>query len=292
MNSLFCKPKDLLIKINFLNFFSDARHFQIAYLGSFLISGILFLGWFSDVNRFLLFIATTLSVQLIGIYFTNGKYDSLKSALITSLGLSLLCKTNGYDTAMIASVIAIGSKFLIRFNNKHLFNPVNFGLIGTILLTGDAWISPGQWGSHYIITFVLGIFGFFVLKRVNRLDTSITFLLVFGGLHFYRSVIFLGWELDFFVHQMTSGTLMLFTFFMITDPMTTPNHRTGRIIWTAIISVVAFLLGSKMQVYAAPIWVLFFATPFTPLFDKIFVAEKFEWKLSNTTNTKLQPTII
>jgi len=125
---------------------------------------------------------------------------------------------------------------------------------------------------------MVGILAFLMLKRVNRLDTSITFLMVFGGLHFYRTVVYQGWGTDVFFHQMTSGTLMLFTFFMITDPMTTPNHRTGRIIWTALISIVAFYAGSKLQVYAAPIWVLFFASPLVPLFDKIFIARKFEWK--------------
>lgn len=270
------------IELIFNKFTIEARHFQILYLGSFLLLGLLLLNWSENLFKFGLIITTALIVQFIGTLIVNGKKDSWKSALITALGLCLLCKTNNYETAVIASIIAIGSKFLIRYNNKHVFNPVNIGIILSILLTNDAWISPGQWGSHFIILFVLGILGFLVLKKVDRLDASITFLIVFGGLQFIRSVIYLGWSPDVFLHQITSGTLVLFTFFMITDPMTTPNHRGARITWVTLISIVTFLLSNYMYVYAAPIWVLFFAAPLTPILDKLFTAQKFEWANSKS----------
>jgi Na+-transporting NADH:ubiquinone oxidoreductase subunit NqrB len=275
MHRLFSNANNLLTKINLMQ---DARHFQLIFLGSFLLAGIAFLGWHNDLMRFAVIISTALSIQAIGAYYTKSGIQSLKSALITSFGLCLMCKTNHIETAAFAALIAIGSKFIIRYNNKHIFNPVNMGIIGTILLTGDAWISPGQWGSSFVLVFMVGILAFLMLKRVDRLDTSLTFLVVFGGLHFIRTVVYQGWGADVFIHQMTSGTLMLFTFFMITDPMTTPNHRIARIIWTTLISTTAFLIGAKMQLFAAPIWVLFFASPLVPVFDKIFTAQKYQWR--------------
>ncbi|MGB1247402.1 MAG: RnfABCDGE type electron transport complex subunit D [Chitinophagales bacterium] len=263
------------------SFFYDARHFQILYLGSFLLMGIFFLQWNTDYLRYGIIIGVALLVQMVAAFFTTKNYQSYKSALITALGLCLLCKTNLYMTGFIAAAIAIASKFLIRYKNKHIFNPVNFGIVVTIFLTGDAWVSPGQWGSHFVWIFMLGALGFLVLKKVNRIDTSLTFLLVFGGLQFIRTVFYLGWSVDVFIHQVSSGTLMLFTFFMITDPMTTPNHRNGRIVWATCIAVASFLLSNYMYVYAAPIWVLFFASPLVPLFDKLFVAKKYEWNFLN-----------
>lgn len=284
MTSLFSNANNFLTKINLM---SDARHFQLIFLGSFLMLGIFMLGWSSDLEKFIIIIATALSVQAIGAYYSNTGFQSLKSALITSFGLCLMCKTNHIETAAFAALIAIGSKFIIRYNNKHIFNPVNIGIIGTIILTGDAWISPGQWGSSFVMVFMIGILVFLLLKRVDRLDTSLTFLTVFGGLHFTRIVVYQGWEFDVFIHQMTSGTLMLFTFFMITDPMTTPNHRIGRIIWTSLIGITAFLIGTKMQLFAAPIWVLFFASPLVPVFDKIFTAKKYEWRQDIVPQTSI-----
>ena len=246
-----------------LAFLKDARHFQIAYLGSFVLFGIAFLTWYEDWFKFTLFISTAIITQYLGQAMTTPKTGAWKSALITSLGLCLLCKTNTYETAILAAAFAIGSKFLIRYEGKHIFNPVNLGIVASIYLTKDAWISPGQWGSHILLIFLLGALGFLVLRKVDRLDASITFLLVFGGLQFVRSVLYLGWSMDVYMHQMASGTLLLFTFFMITDPMTTPNHRTARIIWVSLIGIASFALSNYMYVYAAPIWVLFFAIPQT-----------------------------
>lgn len=260
----------------------DARHFQILYLGSFLLFGIVYLDWQNEINRYLIIIMSALLFQNIGAVLSKAKPGGWKSALITSFGLCLLLKTNHIETAVLASFVAIASKFLIRYNGKHIFNPVNIGIIGTILLSGDAWVSPGQWGSHFYILLGLGMLGFLVLKKVDRLDASITFLLVFGGLQFVRSVLYLGWSPDVFLHQISSGTLVLFTFFMITDPMTTPNHRGARILWISLISILAFLLSNFVYVYAAPIWTLFFFAPLTPILDKIWKARKFEWAFSKS----------
>ena len=265
-----------------MHFFNDARHFQIVYLGSFVLFGLIFLSWYEDWFKFILFAVTALVIQYLGQAMTQPKRGAWKSALITSLGLCLLCKTNTYETAILAAVFAIGSKFILRYNGKHIFNPVNMGIIASIYLTNDAWISPGQWGSHIVLIFLLGALGFLVLRKVDRLDASLTFLLVFGGLQFFRSVLYLGWSIDVYLHQMASGTLLLFTFFMITDPMTTPNHRTARIIWVSLISIASFALSNYMYVYAAPIMVLFFASPLTPVLDKIWQSEKFDWKFSKS----------
>lgn len=270
-------------KILILNhLLKDARHFQIAYLGSFLVLGILFLDWENELLKYFIFISTALFVQFIGNHVIGNKTSAWKSALITALGLSLLCKTNQYETAVFAAFIAIASKFLIRYKGKHIFNPVNVGIVATIFISQDAWVSPGQWGSHFMILFMLGILGFLVLKKVDRIDASTCFLLVFGGLQFIRSVWYLGWTPDVFLHQISSGTLVLFTFFMLTDPMTTPNHKGARIAWVTGISIVAFILSNYMHVYAAPIWVLFFFAPLTPLLDRWWKADKFEWKLSKS----------
>lgn len=266
---------------------NDARHFQIAYLASFLILGMLFLDWTENLVYYTLVLVSAQIFQYIGARTIGAKANSWKSALITSLGLCLLFKSNSYSTAILASFIAISSKFFIRYKTKHIFNPVNIGIILTTIVFQDSWISPGQWGSHLLILFSLGILGFLVLKRVDRLDASLSFFLVFGALNAFRSIFYLGWTADVLLHQLASGTLVLFTFFMITDPMTTPNHRGARIFWASAIAIVSFILSSYMFIYAAPIWVLFFAAPFTPILDHLWQSKKFEW-ISPKTIYKLE----
>ncbi|MCB0843033.1 MAG: RnfABCDGE type electron transport complex subunit D [Bacteroidetes bacterium] len=255
----------------------DARHFQIAYLGGFLVYGILALGWEAEWMRYLTIIVACLVTQVVAVRLTTRNYSSIKSGLITALGLCLLFKANGFATLAFASVLAISSKFLIRFNDKHLFNPANFGIILTILLTGDAWVSPGQWGSNVILLFMMGAAGLIVLLKVGRIDTSIAFLASFGGLLFIQNVLYKGWPMDHLLHSLTSGTLLLFAFFMITDPVTTPDAPKARIIWAALVGLVTFMMTAFFDVFDAPIWALFLVTPLTVFLDKHLKHQKFSW---------------
>jgi Na+-transporting NADH:ubiquinone oxidoreductase subunit NqrB len=261
-----------------LRFFQkDGRHFQIAFLGTFLLAGIFWLGWDVSLPHYGAVFLSGLLTQAICVRFTTRDYRSLKSALITCLALCLLLKANSPWTMAFAASVAVAGKFLIRYNGKHIFNPANLGIILAVALTGDAWISPGQWGSGVVLLFLIGVLGFAVLFRVGRVDTSLAFLAAFAGLQFLRNVVWLGWPMDYFSHQMTSGAVLLFAFFMITDPKTTPNARTARILWAAGIGVAAFLLSNWYYVHTAPIWTLFFAMPLTAVLDKWIKGKRFEW---------------
>ena len=151
-----------------------------------------------------------------------------------------------------------------------------------MLVTHKAWISLGQWGSDAMLLFIVGLLGLAVLLKVKRLDTALAFFITFCALSFYRSVIYQNWPIDFFFHQFTSGTLLLFTFFMITDPVSTPSNKTVRIVWAMMVGILAFYLQFYKFVNGAPIWALFFFSPLTIIFDKFFKGELFSWKKSIT----------
>lgn len=256
---------------------SDPRYFQILYLGSFLLYGVSYLGWDTALPKYLALFGAAVATQLAFSYFTTKKYNSIKSALITALGLCLLLKTGSIETAVLAAVIAISTKFILKVKNKHIFNPANIGIVTAILLSNDAWVSPGQWGSSVVLWFLVGAAGLMMILKVGRMDTSITFLAVFGGLLFLRQVVYLGWEPSVWLHQMSNGTLLLFAFFMITDPMTTPNHTCARIIWAGALGAALFIASNFFYVQTAAVWLLFMISPFTPFFDRLFQAKKYAW---------------
>ncbi|MBA2750283.1 MAG: hypothetical protein H0U45_16530 [Tatlockia sp.] len=77
------------------------------------------------------------------------KLPSLRSAVITGLGLSLLLRADSYLTMVLAGFLAISSTFIFKFNDKHFFNSANFGIISALTLTPNAWVSPGQWGDDW-----------------------------------------------------------------------------------------------------------------------------------------------
>ena len=282
--------------------FRDARITQIIFLGLFLLLGVSTRDWTIQLNLILVIIGSCLITQwLLSFVVEHGKrYDeysltniysrlnilispkvltSLRSASITSLGLCLLLRSNSPKTMAIAGCLAIASKFLFRHHNKHFFNPANFGIIAALTLTNDAWVSPGQWGTDwwYILLF-FGLAGV-VLKQVGRWDTSIAFLLSYGGLEAARNL-WLGWSWDVWQHQFMSGSLLLFALFMLTDPRSIPNSKKGRWIWSMAIALCTFILQHYFYLSTAIFWSLFIVSPMTVLLDMVWNAPRFNWMKS------------
>ena len=207
----------------------------------------------------------------------KGRIFNWRSPLITALGLSLLLRTDHITTMAFAAAIAIASKFLFKTNDKHFFNPANLGIIAALTLTNDAWVSPGQWGDEIWYAFIFIGAGGMVLKRVGRWDTTGMFLASYALLEALRNF-YLGWTWDVWAHRMSSGSLLLFALFMVTDPRSIPNARPARLIWALAIAVLTFVLRNQFYLSTAVFWALFALAPLTVLLDKLWESPRFEWK--------------
>jgi hypothetical protein len=114
----------------------DPRYYQIVVLGLLLSYGILALDFGIHWQNAIAIITTAQVVQFVSTRAVGlPRFDPL-SALITSLSLTLLLRTDVIALAMLAAVVAISSKFLIRVRNKHVFNPANVALV-TLMLISD-----------------------------------------------------------------------------------------------------------------------------------------------------------
>jgi len=269
----------------------DARDYQIGCLALFLGLGVATRDWTLRPEVVASAIATCLLSQFILQYLeTRQRRFSLapslplplaplnwRSPLITALALSLLLRVDHPSTMVLASALAIGSKFLIRIEGKHLFNPANFGIIAGLLLTQDAWVSPGQWGDEVWYALIFLGAGGLVLKRVGRWDTTVAFLGAYAGLEALRNL-WLGWGWDVWNHRLMSGSLLLFALFMVTDPRSIPNARPARVLWAMAIALLTFVLRNDAYLPTAVFWALFALAPLTPLLDRLWPAERFVWR--------------
>jgi Na+-transporting NADH:ubiquinone oxidoreductase subunit NqrB len=259
--------------------FVDPRDYQIVFLATFLGLGIMTRDWSIKPEFILTLILTCCLTQLVAVRYwkpAENSWHSLKSAAITSLGLSLLLRADRMSTMVLAGSLAIISKFIFRDNHKHWFNPANFGIIMALILTPHAWVSPGQWGDDwwYLLLFI-GLGGV-VLKRVGRWDTSVAFLVAYAVLEAARNL-WLGWTWDVYTHKLMSGSLLLFALFMITDPRSIPNARSARILWAIAIAGLTFILRNYFYINEAVFIALFLLSPLTILLDRIWIAPRFDW---------------
>ncbi|MCG6874655.1 MAG: RnfABCDGE type electron transport complex subunit D [Betaproteobacteria bacterium] len=261
---------------------------QILFLGVLLGAGALVRDFTLRPEQMALTFAAGLATQLACVRALGLQRVGVLSALITCLGLSILLRADSLWVHPLAAALAIASKFSIRAGGKHLFNPGNLGVIAGVALIPGAWISPGQWGSDVAYAAWFLALGAVVSSRAQRLDTSWAFLACYLGLVAAR-VAWLGYEWAVFVHQLESGALLLFAFFMISDPMTTPNHRGARVAHAAVVAAGAFAWQFLLFLPNGLVWALFIATPLVPLLDRVFRAERFNWRDNRALPTPGSP---
>ncbi len=185
----------------------DPRLYQIATLGGLLVYGLGWLGFDLPASHAVAILATVLLVQLAATRLTGLPVFDPKSALISGLSLCLLLRTNSLELVVLTATIAIASKFVLRFQGKHVFNPTNFALVAMMLLTGQVWVSPGQWGSAAVFGFLLASAGGLVVNRAARSDVTLTFLGAYAALLLGRSL-WLGEPLSIPLHRLESGALV------------------------------------------------------------------------------------
>ena len=255
---------------------SDPRLFQIFSLGILLSAGAYFRDFSLRPEQVVLTFASGLLIQRACWRLNPSKPRSYRSAIITCLSVALLLRADNLFAHPIAAAAAISSKSIFRFRGKHVFNPATFGVIFAIVFLPGTWVSPGQWGQDFAIAGWVVMLGILVTERARRADISWTFLAFYMGALAIR-VVYLGQRWAVWTHQLESGALLLFAFFMISDPMTGPNSRSGRTAHAAIVAAIAYAIQFGLFHTNGLIWALLIAALGVPIWDAIWPAQKFQW---------------
>ena len=266
--------------MNVLKRLQDPRYYQIVVLGLLLSYGVVALDFGIHWQNALTIMLTAQCVQFLATRAAGlERFDPL-SALITSLSLTLLLRTDELALAALAATIAIGSKFVIRARGKHIFNPANVALVTVMFASDQAWVSSGQWGSATISALMLACLGFLVLTRARRAETTIAFVLAYALLVTGRAM-WLGDPLGIPLHQLQNGALLIFAFFMISDPRTSPNTAIGRALFGVVVACVAYTIQFILYEPNGPILALVLMAPFVPLIDRLLSGDVYRWDRPN-----------
>lgn len=258
------------------NLARDPRLYQIAVLSSLLLYGVVALDFEVSLLQAAVLLGTALLTQAVcGRLWHLPAFDP-KSALISGLSLCLLLRTSSLLLAVVAAVLTIASKFVLRWRGKHVFNPTNFGIVVLLLLTDRVWVSPGQWGSVAFFSFLMACLGGLVVHRAARSDVTWAFLGFYLAVLFGRAL-WLGQPLAIPLHQLESGAFLLFTFFMISDPRTTPDSRAGRILFALLVALGAGCVHFVLYRPNGLLLSLAFLSPLVPLLDRLLPGKRYVW---------------
>ncbi|HMK80764.1 MAG TPA: RnfABCDGE type electron transport complex subunit D [Xanthobacteraceae bacterium] len=254
----------------------DARHWQIVALSTLLVFNLGWIDFGARAESSALALGAALITQLVCSYLTRTPFDP-RSALITGLSLSLLLRADAPWIHAVAGAIAIASKFLLRLDGKHVFNPAGFAIVVLLFAAGShVWISPGAWGATVWFATLLVFFAILVLGAARRADIALFFLATHAALLLARAI-WLGDPVAIPLHQLQSGSLLIFAFFMISDPRTAPDSRLGRFVFAAGVAALAHYLAFFMQMRPALYVALIALAPFIILIDRLLPAQRFVW---------------
>lgn len=270
----------------------DPRWYQITCLACLLVYGFFGLGFELTILQTVVTLGSVLAVQLACTRIWKLPAFDPKSALISGLSLCLLLRTNHLELVVLAAFIAIASKFVLRIKGKHIFNPTNGALVALLAVGAPIWVSPGQWGNVAFFAFLMSCLGGLVVMRSARADVAIAFL-AFWCLGLFGRSLWLGEPMTIPAHRLESGGLLLFAFFMISDPKTTPDSRIGRVLFAFLVAFGAWWIQFRWFRTNGVLWSLAGFSLLVPLIDRVVKGVRYDWRVPSngraTPDTALAP---
>lgn len=267
----------------------DPRHYQLAVQCSLLGWGIGVLGFPVTGSQIIAVLLSALVTQVACCRILGLPMVWL-STFNTSLSLLLLLHAQGVGWLMLAAVVGIASKFTVRLGGRHVFNPSNIGIVAALLLTDAVWAAPGQWGHSLWLFLLLAGSGLIFWVGWRTMLASISFLVAYASLLFAKAL-WLGDPFAIPLHQLQNGSLLLFCFFMLSDPKTTPAHPFSRILFGIMVALLAVWLQWHWFIPNAFLYALACLSPSVYLLNYYWNSPAFEWSkpLSKLAKTSATP---
>jgi ferredoxin-NADP reductase len=175
------------------------------------------------------------------------------SYLITSLILFLILapasSLNSALTLVLAGAVSSASKFVLTWNNKHIFNPAAFAAA----IVSLSALQPTTWwiGSNVFWPLTL-LLGLAVVRKIRRFPLVLAFA---ATSIFLQLVVFL-------VHHqplasgmkgaLLASPLIFLTTIMLTEPATMPPRRKQQVIFGVLVAVLYVMAWKVGPLYIYP----------------------------------------
>ncbi len=222
-----------------------------------------------SVPQILAAILTTAVIEIALTFRQSRSFVWPASAMLTGSGVALILRVVGtppddpwntdawYIFAGVAA-FALLTKYVIKYRGTHVFNPSNIGLVVAFVVLGstrveplDFWWAPLDiWMTAAYAVIVIG--GLLITRRLHLLGLAAAFWLTLSAsvavLAGSGHCMVANWSfspvcgVDFWRVIVTSPEVLIFLFFMITDPKTTPGGQVGRVAFGVLVAIACTLL--------------------------------------------------
>ena len=227
------------------------------------------LGFKVSIAQIVITIATCALVDAAVALRRQGILAWPASALLTGNSIAFILRTNGtrhgdwwslngIQWFVLAALVSLLVKYLVRPGGRHRFNPSNVGIVWALLVVGPVHVFPQYlwWGPleppviAALVVIALG--ALWILRAVRMAPMAFSFLVPFTALVAVFALAgqsFLAiWSeapvsgVDYWLRICTSPELLIFVFFMMSDPATAAKTPRGRIAFGVVTALVAAAL--------------------------------------------------
>jgi len=234
-----------------------------------LVTAHLNFGILEAYERTALAIVTAIAAELVLGRITYGQWLHPASAYISGISVGILVRSPFLWPYFFASFISILSKYVLRLNGRHLWNPSNLGVSAVLFLAPQTVsLLSIQWGNNLWPMAVIWLLGFVIVWRVGRLHVSATYVVAFIVFAFVRSAI-TGNPWQATLAPITGPMYQLFIFFMVTDPKVSVRPKWGQVVVVIVVAFVEMLLRLNEVIYA-PFYALFLVGPAALLIEMAY----------------------
>jgi len=238
-----------------------------------LITAHLSFGILEDYAPTALAIATAIAAELLMARLTYGQWPHPASAYISGISVGILVRSPLLWPFALGALISIASKYVLRLNGRHLWNPSNFGVCALLFLApATVTLLSIQWGNNLWPMVVIWALGSVIVWRVGRLHISASYVAAFVFFSSVRSAL-TGTPWLASVAPITGPMYQLMIFFMVTDPKTTVRPRWGQVVVVVVVAFVEMLLRLAEVVYA-PLYALFLVGPAALLIEGVLASRR------------------
>lgn len=212
------------------------------------------------LTALLIAVISSLAVETLLKYLFTKSFQISESSIITGLIVGFVLSSDEVLWKIaLASVIAILSKYLIRFKHKHIFNPAALGIFLVILLFN----ASTQWMGTYL-WYILVPFGIYFIFKIKKIEIIISYGIVALALFGFQAI----------AQKASLGNIFgylsyFFIFVMMIEPLTTPVNFNGKIIFGAGIAGLIFMLTWSGLRFDAELFSLLAMNATVPLLNKL-----------------------
>ncbi len=205
-------------------------------------------------------VVTSVAAELVLAGLLRTHRRNLASAYMSGVSVAIMVRTPLLWPFVLCALLSIMSKYVLRVNGRHIFNPSNLGICALLFLAPYA-VAPLmiQWGNSIWPMLIIWVAGAYAVWRADRAHVTAAYVVAFFVFAFVRSLT----GHSSFVSEIapiTGPMYQLFALFMITDPKTTVKSRPWAMVVVVVVAFVEMILRLGHVIYA-PFYALFLVTP-------------------------------